>query len=152
MKVKVEVFTSPTCPHCPAAIRLARSVEGRIPDVIKVVETSSGTHFGFQRMKKFNIMATPTIIISGPAIHDKIGFRGTPSRDKFLKAISEASGIPFDEIRNRVNGANAQSEHTEEDSEKKSAEEKVNEKDSEQNTGEKKRGLISKLLSIFKKR
>ena len=102
MKVKIEVFTSPTCPHCPSAIRLAKSVEKVIPDVVKVVETSSASYHGFQRMKKFNIMATPTIMISGPAIPDKIGFRGTPSKNKFIDAISEASGMSKKEIINKM--------------------------------------------------
>jgi len=106
MKVKIEVFTSPTCPHCPSAIRLAKSVEKVIPDVVKVVETSSASYHGFQRMKKFNIMATPTIMISGPAIPDKIGFRGTPSKNKFIDAISEASGMSKKEIINKMNNAN----------------------------------------------
>ena len=140
MRVKVEVFTSPTCPHCPSAVRLARSVEEKIPDIVKVVETSSGTHFGYQRMKKFNIMATPTIIISGPAISEKIGFRGTPSREKFLKAISEASGMPFNEIKKMVDGNPEKSENARDVGEETSR------------TLVRKRGFFDKLLSLIKKK
>ncbi len=104
MRVKIEVFTSPTCPHCPSAVRLAKSIEKRIPDIVKAVETSSGSQHGYQRFKKFNVMATPTIIISGPAIQDKIGFVGTPSERKLVKAISEASGINEREIMNKLEG------------------------------------------------
>ncbi len=149
MKVKVEVFTSPTCPHCPAAVRLAKSVEERIPDVIKVVETSSGTHFGFQRMKKFNIMATPTIIISGPAIHDKIGFRGTPSKEKLLKAISEASGTAIDEIKRKVEQSN---DVASEKVDKRAQSEVMSEGEKDGESGEKKKSIFSKLFSLFRKK
>jgi len=32
-KSKIEVFTSPTCPHCPSAVKLAKELEQERDDV-----------------------------------------------------------------------------------------------------------------------
>ncbi len=156
MKVKVEVFTSPTCPHCPAAIRLARSVENAIPDIVKVVETSSGTHHGFKRMKKLNIMATPTIIISGPAIPDRIGFQGTPSREKFLKAIAEAYGVSYQHILDKVEGVEEPKDSgTTEISKESTEEQREDNHDNTEQAAQEERGFkkfLSKVLTLIKKK
>ena len=34
-KVKIELFTSPMCPHCPAAKRVVEEVANEMPDAVK---------------------------------------------------------------------------------------------------------------------
>jgi hypothetical protein len=47
-KSKIEVFTSPTCPFCPSALKLALEIEKERSDV-KVLESSTGTNQGQRR-------------------------------------------------------------------------------------------------------
>lgn len=90
-KSKIEVFTSPTCPHCPTALRLAKEVESERDDV-KVIETSTGTQQGHRRAEQFNIMTVPTVFVKGPK-HDIIGFRGPPMKKELLHAIDISLGL-----------------------------------------------------------
>ena len=91
MTVKIEVFTSPTCPHCPSAKMLAMQVQKERDDV-KVIETSTATKQGSRRADLMNVMSVPTLFVKGPHF-DRIGFRGTPSKDKLLEAIDISLGL-----------------------------------------------------------
>lgn len=90
-KSKIEVFTSPTCPHCPRAVKLAKEIEAERDDV-KVIETSTGTMSGHKRAETFNIMTVPTVLVKGPK-HDIIGFRGPPMKKELNHAIDISLGL-----------------------------------------------------------
>ncbi len=90
-KSKIEVFTSPTCPHCPTALKLAKEIEATRDDV-KVIETSTGTQAGHRRAEQFNIMTVPTVFVKGPK-HDIIGFRGPPMRKELIHAVDISLGL-----------------------------------------------------------
>ena len=90
-KAKIEVYTSPTCPYCPSAVKLVNRVaKGRNDVKVSVVNTA--TSKGSRRAKKFGIMSVPTVLVTGPATNEIIGFRGTPSEKKLLEAIDIALG------------------------------------------------------------
>lgn len=91
MTTKIEVFTSPTCPYCPSAVKLAKEVE-KERDEVKVIEQSTATKEGNRRAKLLNVMSVPTVFVKGPEF-DRIGFRGTPPKDKLLEAIDISLGL-----------------------------------------------------------
>lgn len=91
MAVKINVFTSPTCPHCPSAVKAVDGIKDEVEGII-VEELSTATPKGQKLARKHNIMSVPTIIIEG-VTQENIGFRGTPSKKSLLKAINIAKGI-----------------------------------------------------------
>ncbi len=56
----IEVFTSPTCPHCPKALEMARQLAMEMPG-IRVVEQSTATPQGYARAALYGVQAVPTI-------------------------------------------------------------------------------------------
>jgi len=90
-KVKIEVFTSPTCPHCPHAAKLAYEVAKERDDV-KVTELSTATPHGRRKAQQMEVMTVPTTFVTGPKSSQKIAFRGLPSRNGLLKAIDISLG------------------------------------------------------------
>ena len=92
MAAKIEVFTSPTCPHCPSAVNLARQIEKERDDV-KMVISSMATNQGSRRAKMLNVMSVPTLFVTGPGTEERIGFRGLPPKTRLLDAVDISLGI-----------------------------------------------------------
>ena len=90
-KVKIQVFTSPTCPHCHPALDLAKQIEKERDDV-KVTELNTATPHGHRKAEQLGVMAVPTIFVKGPAYPQDIGFKGLPSKKGLLKAIDISLG------------------------------------------------------------
>ncbi len=80
-KTIIEVFTSPSCPHCPRAVIMAKQLAKEMPD-IEVIETSTATPQGYARAISLNINAVPTIFING-----KLAFVGAPSMEALKRAV-----------------------------------------------------------------
>ena len=78
-KPVIEVFTSPTCPHCPRALEMARQLAMEMPG-IKVVEQSTATPQGFARAAFYDVQAVPTVFING-----KRAFVGAPPSMEALR-------------------------------------------------------------------
>ncbi len=91
-KAKILVFTSPTCPHCPHALRLAKDIEKERADV-RVTEISTGTFFGKRKAEQMDVMAVPTLFVKGPGYPQNIGLKGIPSRKGLTKAIDISLGL-----------------------------------------------------------
>lgn len=68
----IEVFTSPTCPHCPRALAMARQLAMQMPG-IQVVELSTAAPQGYAKAALYRVQAVPTIFING-----KRAFVGAP--------------------------------------------------------------------------
>ncbi|MFH1770201.1 MAG: glutaredoxin domain-containing protein [archaeon] len=90
MTVKIEIFTSPTCPNCPPAKNLVRDIGKEVEDV-RVVETTTATKQGSRRAQSLHVLAVPTIFVTGPEF-DRMGFRGMPPKQRLLDAIAIAKG------------------------------------------------------------
>ncbi len=106
MTVKLEVFTSPTCPHCPHAVKVSEEVREEKPE-IHIIETSTGTSDGMKRAQQYNIMAVPTVLVTGPESDQPIGLKGVPSRSSLVKAIEIAEGVrKFNEPKESKNFVN----------------------------------------------
>lgn len=86
-KVKIEVFYSKTCPHCPEQKKLAKEFES---DEVKVKLTDVAIEKG--RANNHNVRAVPTTVISGPAYNSKMGFTGLMSEKKLEDAIKVVKG------------------------------------------------------------
>jgi small redox-active disulfide protein 1 len=84
MPVEIEVYTSPTCPYCPHAIKLLNDVAPSFDQNVVVEEVNSWSEEGQTRALKYGIMAVPTIVING-----KIKFVGLPKKDELARAIQE---------------------------------------------------------------
>jgi thioredoxin 1 len=75
----IEVFTSPTCPHCPRALLMAKEVAASMPG-IQVVEQSTATPQGFAKAAFYGVQAVPTVFING-----KRAFVGAPPSVEALR-------------------------------------------------------------------
>jgi len=83
--VRVELFLSPVCPHCPAARKVFFGVAERHPgDTFEEVNTY--TEAGIERGMSLQVMAVPTVAVDGV-----IKLVGWPFDEGDLeKAIEEA--------------------------------------------------------------
>jgi small redox-active disulfide protein 1 len=82
--VKLELFYSPVCPHCPKALRLTSEVAGRYPQVA-FVEVDTYTEEGIERGMSVGVMAVPTV-----ALNDEIKLVGWPFEEKDLVSLIES--------------------------------------------------------------
>jgi len=89
-KAKIYLFTSPTCPHCPAAKKALHEFKNTRDD-ISFSEYPTYTKTGRKMARKYSIMSVPTIIIDGPG-YQPIGLRGVQSQEALNKYVDIALG------------------------------------------------------------
>ena len=66
MAIKVEVFSTNSCPHCPAAIDAASVAKDKLGDAIDVeVLKIDESEENRKKAIDYQIMAVPTIVIDG---------------------------------------------------------------------------------------
>ena len=63
--VKIEVYFSPVCPHCPGAKKLVAEVASRYGDRVEVEEIDTFTAEGVERGMAKGVMAVPTVFVDG---------------------------------------------------------------------------------------
>jgi small redox-active disulfide protein 1 len=63
--VKIEVYFSPVCPHCPGAKKLVTEVVARYGGKVVVEEVNTYTAEGIKRGMANEVMSVPTVIIDG---------------------------------------------------------------------------------------
>ncbi|WP_407424846.1 thioredoxin family protein [Methanobrevibacter sp.] len=83
MAIKVEVFSTNSCPHCPSAIEAAQVAKDKLGDaidveVVKIDESGENR----QRAIDYQIMAVPTIVIDG-----EVTFVGAPTEDELIDKL-----------------------------------------------------------------
>jgi len=83
MAIKVEVFSTNSCPHCPAAIDAAIVAKDKLGDAIDVevlkIDESEEIR---QRAIDYQIMAVPTIVIDG-----EVAFVGAPTDAELIEKL-----------------------------------------------------------------
>lgn len=84
MAIKVEIFTSPMCPHCPMAEQAGHQTKDKLGDKIDLDIINTMDEEGRKRAIEYNIMGVPSIAING-VIH----FVGAPSYEELLAKINE---------------------------------------------------------------
>ena len=77
--LKIEIYTSPTCPYCPAALRMLQKAVGIYKEAINVTEVSVTSPEGQKLAAIYSIQATPTIVVDGD-----VKFRGPPPSESHL--------------------------------------------------------------------
>ncbi len=81
MVVKVEVFSTDSCPHCPMAVQAAleaeRQLDGVKVEIVKIVDQETQ-----KRAMDYQIMAVPTIVING-----NVEFIGAPIVDELVETL-----------------------------------------------------------------
>ena len=83
MAIKVEVFSTNSCPHCPAAINAASVAKDKLGDSIEVESVKiDESEENRQRAINYQIMAVPTIVIDG-----EVAFVGAPSDADLIEKI-----------------------------------------------------------------
>lgn len=82
MTVKLEVFTSQTCPYCPMAETAAEEAVKELGDVIdyEVLDVNKNMH----KVQEYAIMSVPTVIIDG-----EVAFIGAPSKEELIEKLKE---------------------------------------------------------------
>ena len=83
MAIKVEVFSTNSCPHCPAAIDAAQVAKDKLGDsidveVLKIDESNENR----DKAIGYQIMAVPTIVIDG-----EVTFVGAPMADELIDKL-----------------------------------------------------------------
>ena len=81
MVVKVEVFTSPSCPYCPMAFELVDEVKKEIDDL---EVTKIDISIDQEKAREYGLMAVPAIALNGV-----VKFVGAPSKEELIAAIKE---------------------------------------------------------------
>ena len=82
MVVKIEVFTSPSCPYCPMAVELVDEVKKEMPEDIEVEKIDIMQDR--EKAIEYNLMAVPAIALEGV-----VKFVGAPSKEDLVKVIKE---------------------------------------------------------------
>ena len=82
MAIKVEVFVSDSCPHCPGAVVVANEAKEVLGDKIDVEILNIGDSDNRQRALDYQIMAVPTI-----AVNNKVEFLGAPTKEQLIEKI-----------------------------------------------------------------
>ncbi len=90
-EAKIEIFTSPTCPFCPGAVKAAKELSKERED-FKIEETSTGTEKGRKRANSLDVRSVPTLFITGPGTEERIGYIGVPSKQALNKMLNIALG------------------------------------------------------------
>lgn len=83
MAIKVEVFSTNSCPHCPSAIDAAQVAKDKLGDAIDVeVVKIDESKENYERAIQYQIMAVPTIVINGD-----VAFVGAPSEEELIEKL-----------------------------------------------------------------
>lgn len=82
MVVKIEVFTSPSCPYCPMAIEIVDEVKKDMPNDIEVEKIDIMQDR--EKAIEYGLMAVPAI-----ALNEVVRFVGAPTKEELLQAVKE---------------------------------------------------------------
>lgn len=83
MAIKVEVFSTNSCPHCPAAIDAAQAAKDKLGDAIDVeVLKIDESNENREKAIAYQIMAVPTIVIDG-----EVAFVGAPTDFELIEKL-----------------------------------------------------------------
>lgn len=80
MSVKLEVFTSTTCPHCPSAVAVAEKAKTELGDDLDYEHLNVDENM--DKVREYKIMSVPTLVIDG-----EVSFIGAPSEEELITKI-----------------------------------------------------------------
>ena len=79
---KIEVFTSPTCPHCPGAVQVVEEAKAKLGDEIEVEILSIADPANRDLAIDYGVHAVPAI-----AINNSLDVNGAPTREELLERL-----------------------------------------------------------------
>jgi thioredoxin 1 len=82
MVVKIEVFTSPSCPYCPMAVQLVEDVKKDMTEDIEIEKID--IMVDQEKAREYGLMAVPAIALNGV-----VKFVGSPGKEELVEAIKE---------------------------------------------------------------
>jgi small redox-active disulfide protein 1 len=83
-KILLELFTSPTCPHCPTAKRIVGNAVKQMEDVL-LIERDVSIPENANIAKEYGISGVPTLVIN-----NKYRITGAPrSEDEVIRVIEQ---------------------------------------------------------------
>lgn len=83
MSVKLEVFTSHSCPYCPVAVEVAEQVVKDFGDDVEYEHLNVDENM--DKVREYQIMSVPTVVIDG-----KTAFIGAPEPEELTKKLKKA--------------------------------------------------------------
>ncbi|MDD6534124.1 MAG: thioredoxin family protein [Methanosphaera sp.] len=85
MVVKLEVYTSQTCPFCPRAVAAAEKVVEKFGDQVEYEHLDVAENM--DKVQQYEIMSVPTVIIDG-----EVAFVGAPTARNLAEKVKEKLG------------------------------------------------------------
>jgi small redox-active disulfide protein 1 len=82
MVIKIEIFKTDSCPHCPAAVSAAETAKAKLGDQIDVEIVDANNPENIDRARQYRIMAVPTVVING-----EVEFIGAPTDDELIEKL-----------------------------------------------------------------
>ena len=82
MAVKLEVYTSQSCPYCPMAVAAAEDAVKALGDKIEYEHLDVNEHM--DKVREYQIMSVPTVVIDG-----EVAFIGAPESDELIEKLKE---------------------------------------------------------------
>lgn len=82
MTVKLEVYTSKTCPYCPMAVAAAEDAVKELGDAVEYEHLDVDENM--DKVRKYQIMSVPTVVID-----DEVAFIGAPESDELISKLKE---------------------------------------------------------------
>lgn len=90
-ELKIEIFTSVTCPHCPGAVEATKRLLSENPELAGRVaweEVSTRAPEGSRKAAAYGIRAVPTIVATNSR-GERGAFVGAPTQKTYLKMVEE---------------------------------------------------------------
>lgn len=82
MTVKLEVYTSKTCPYCPMAVAAAEDAVKELGDAVEYEHLDVDENM--DKVRKYQIMSVPTVVID-----DEVAFIGAPESNELISKLRE---------------------------------------------------------------
>ncbi len=83
MTVKLEVFTSHSCPYCPMAVEVAEQMVQKFGDKLDYQHLNVDENM--EKVREYQIMSVPTVVLNGRPLPP-----GAPDADMLEKQIKKA--------------------------------------------------------------
>jgi small redox-active disulfide protein 1 len=83
MTVKLEVFTSQSCPYCPMAVSVAEEMVKEFGDQLDYQHLDVNENM--EKVREYQIMSVPTVVLNGRPLPP-----GAPDAEQLSKQIKKA--------------------------------------------------------------
>lgn len=83
MSVKLEVFTSQSCPYCPMAVDAAEKAVAELGDDVEYEHLDVNENM--DKVQKYRIMSVPAVVIE-----EEVAFVGAPEPEELIRKLRKA--------------------------------------------------------------